>query len=224
MAGSERNLSGLNLDYVQNLIFDLDGTLIDSSDGVVEATNYALQLLGEHSRSREEIIKYIGYPLEEMFRTFSDKSYETFWNHFQEKGKTAIADSARLIDGADQVLRELYRRKYHIGIGSTKIRIHIEKILNKYNWSKLISVYAGADDVERVKPDPEIFIKLKDILGGDRNDTLVIGDTANDIYAARGASLPSVAVRSPFGQDGALEKSNPDIIIDSLTELPGILK
>ncbi|UCD95420.1 MAG: HAD family hydrolase, partial [Candidatus Zixiibacteriota bacterium] len=150
---------------IRNVIFDLDGTLIDSSEGVAEATNYALTSIGEPVRAKDEIRRFIGYPLEEMFRAFSNKSYTKFWGYFQSKARDSVVASARPLSGADEVLRELHKRGYRLGIATTKIRIHIEKILAKHDWSKLVEAYVGADDVSRVKPDPEIFIRLKKLLG-----------------------------------------------------------
>ena len=208
---------------IRNVIFDLDGTLIDSSEGVAEATNFALGSIGEPARTKDEIRRFVGYPLEEMFRAFSDKSYIEFWEHFQSKARESVVASAVPLSGADAVLRELHGRGYRLGIATTKIRIHIEKILAKHDWTNLVAAYVGADDVSRVKPDPEIFIRLMELLGAGESDTVVVGDTVNDIYAARKASLPVIAVRSPYGGDKKIEASRPDHILSNLTELLKIL-
>jgi len=214
----------LNFKGIKNVIFDLDGTLIDSSEGVIEATNFGLRSIGEAERSGDEIRKFIGYPLEEMFRAFSKRSYSGFWRYFQEKAVESVVISAEAIDGADEVLHELARRGYILAVGTTKIRVHIRNILRKHGWDELIRLYAGADDVEQVKPHPEVFLKLLGELNGDGGDTLVIGDTANDVYAAHRALIPVIAVESPFGRDGDLEASEPDLKIDSLTEMLDLLK
>nr|MBN2276140.1 HAD-IA family hydrolase [candidate division Zixibacteria bacterium] len=208
---------------IKNLIFDLDGTLIDSSRGVVEATNYALEQIGAQRRSPEEIIPFIGYPLETMFRKFSHKSFSEFWRYFQEKARRVIVESTVPLDGADRTVRELYKQGYRMSIGTTKIRVHIEKILNKLNWREYFICYAGADDVTSVKPAPEVFIKLLDLMKAETDNTLVIGDTANDVIAARRASLPVVAVKSLFGRDGELEVSKPDMIISRVDDILEIL-
>lgn len=214
------------MDFIRrrNLIFDLDGTLIDSSRGVIISTNYALTSIGEKVRKPDEIKKFIGYPLEEMFNNFSDKSYSEFWNYFQEKAREAVVASATPIGRSGEVLKELYNRGYRIGIGTTKIRIHIKKILDKLNWRKYISAYVGADDVTNVKPAPEAFIKTMSLMGADISNSVVIGDTINDILAARAAGIPAIAVKSVFGGDEKLIGSNPDRLIDNLGELLDIFK
>jgi len=214
----------MNFESIKNLIFDLDGTLIDSSEGVIEATNFGLRAIGDKERTGDEIKKFIGYPLKEMFDSFSKESYSEFWDHFQFRAKESVVASAVALDGADRVVRELSARGYNLSIGTTKIRIHIEKIMQKYGWTDLIQFYAGADDVKNVKPHPEVFLQLLDKLSGSTSNTLVIGDTANDVYAAHRASLPIIAVKSAFGRDGDLEISNPDLMIERLDDLLDILK
>jgi phosphoglycolate phosphatase-like HAD superfamily hydrolase len=208
---------------IKHLIFDLDGTLIDSSEGVVIAVNRALESIGEKMRRPEEIKRFIGFPLEQMFQFFSNKSYKDFWENFQRVGIDEIATSAIPICGADETLHLLYGRGYKLGIGTTKMRIHLEKIITKLNWTPILSAFIGADDVAQVKPAPDVFIKVMQLLGGDISNSLVIGDTINDVIAAHSAGLPVVAVHSPFGDNRELEKSRPDVIIQNIKELPSVL-
>jgi phosphoglycolate phosphatase len=214
----------LKFNGIKNIIFDLDGTLIDSSQGIILATNYALEAIGEPTRRDDEIRSFIGYPLENMFHSFSDGSFDRFWEHFQEKGEDTIADSARPLDSADRVLRALSAGGYNIAIGTQKMRIHIKRILDKLEWASLIDVYVGADDVAALKPAPDVYIKAMNLLGGNTTDSLVIGDTTNDIYAARAAGLPVIGIKSPFGDNQALRECHPDLLIENLEELLNYLE
>ncbi len=214
----------MNLDGIKNIIFDLDGTLVDSSEGITAATNYALAALNEPTRAIEDIKKYIGYPLESMCAAFTDKPFPEFWKHFRAKAREIMADSARPLDGADIVIKTLHERGYRLAIGSTKISPHILAIARKLNWFDKIDVFVGADDVDRVKPAPDAFLKAMRLMGGNPENTIVIGDTVNDIYAAREASLKTVAVKSVYGNDKDLLASNPDIMVDHILELLSIFK
>ena len=213
----------MNLKAINYLIFDLDGTLIDSSAGVVEATNYGLESIGENKRTPDEIKKFIGYPLDEMFHTFSKGSYDKFWENFQKKGLEVIAAYSRPLDGADDVLRELHQRGYIMGIATTKIRVHINRILDRFRWRNLFDGFIGADDVTSVKPHPEALLKLQRKIGGNHNNTLVIGDTENDVYAAHAADIPVIGLISSFGDNERLQQSQPDIILDNLGQLSDLL-
>ncbi len=208
---------------IRNLIFDLDGTLIDSSEGIVSTVNHALEQMGEKPRRPEEIKKYIGFSLEIMFKAFSTKSYDEFRHHFQKYGVDVIAESAKPLDGVDETLRLLHGRGYRIGIGTQKMRIHLDKIIHNLGWSGIVSAGAGADDVTNGKPAPDIYIKVMTLLNGTQEDSLVVGDTINDVQAARKAGLPVVAVISPFGDNTQLAASFPDELISGVKELPNLL-
>jgi phosphoglycolate phosphatase len=214
----------LKLDGIKNIIFDLDGTLIDSSLGVTEATNFALEAMNEPPRSSDEIRHFIGYPLEEMFSAFSYKSYDVFWPLFRKKAREVIVASAEVLNDADRVLRELNGRGYNLAIGSTKISVHIAGILEKMGWQSLIQAYLGADQVTRVKPAPDVFQGLVEKLPGDGDETVVVGDTVNDVLAARAAGLKSIAVKSPYGREAELKESGPDVFVDRLLDILDILR
>ncbi len=209
----------MKFDNIKNIIFDFDGVLIDSSQAVVEATNYALEKLGDPARQPGEIRRFIGYPLEEMFYAFSQNSYEKFWEFFREKAREVVADGTCALDDADEILHKLSERGYNLGLGTTKISQHIKLILEKFDWTNLLKITVGADQVSKVKPDPEVFNKVRKLMNGELNNTVVVGDTINDIYAARAASLPVIGVKSPFGGDDKMVESNPDFIITHLKEL-----
>lgn len=205
------------------VIFDLDGTLIDSSEGVVAATNYALEQVGEAQRDHDEIAAYIGYPLQEMFAAFTTAPYEQLWEHFQDHGRDAIVAATRPLPHAEQVLQQLHKNGYRLAVATTKIRIHIDRILEKCGWAELFETTVGGDEVLEVKPSPEAFQLALDRLHSDRHRSIVIGDTVNDVLAARGAQLPVVAVASPYGGLEKLRAAGATYFLDALHELPSLL-
>jgi len=214
----------LKFKNIKNLIFDLDGVLIDSSDGVYEATNYALGKIGEKPRTKEEINRYIGYPLDVMFADFTNHDYGQLWEHFRKRAREIMVKSSIPLDGAENVIEQFYKDKYRMAIASTKIRVHIEKIVERNRWQKYFDGWVGADEVEKVKPAPDIFLKAMELLGGTTEDSIVVGDTVNDVVAAHKAGLKVVAIKSPFGVFKDVIESCPDIILDSINQLPDIIE
>ena len=208
---------------VCTVIFDLDGTLIDSSDGIVESANYAFEAMGFRSRNREEIVPYIGYPLEDLFAAFGDGDYAEYLRLFRERGNRAVVEASRALPGADKIINTLYERGVTLSIGNTKSRAMTGRIIERLGWKRFISAYSGADDVTEVKPHPEQFIKLLEILRADPSRTLVVGDTINDVLAAHGAGMKIAAVPSPYGRNGELEQSGPDYMLSDLEELAGLV-
>ncbi len=209
---------------IQNIIFDFDGTLIDSSDGVVEAVNYSLRQVGEPEQPPEIIKQFIGYPLSQMYPTFSNTPVPQLYRLFQQKAAETVASSARALPGVETVLEQLRDEGYRLAIASTKIRMHIDKIVDKLGWTELITAYAGGDEVEKVKPDPEILKLTLSRLDGVAVETLVVGDTINDVLAARALSMRVAAVESPYGGRQKLLETNPDFFMGSISELSALLK
>lgn len=206
-----------------HLIFDLDGTLIDSSAGVVEAVNYAFSKLGEKPPSAELIRAGIGYPLAEFFQQVSQLPVPELYDHFQVKAADSVVAAAHPLPGVEATLRELKERGYRVGIATTKISKHIERILEKLGWADLFGATVGADDVRNVKPDPEAFRLAMARLGADPVSTLVIGDTVNDIVAAQAIPVRVAAVESPYGGAERVQVLKPDYVIARLPELLEIL-
>lgn len=207
-----------------NLIFDLDGTLIDSSLGVVEAVNYALEKTSQPLQPPQRIKKYIGSPLDQMFADFTDQPYDILLDHFRRKAATAVVQSAEPLAGVDKTLREFHREGFRMGIATTKIRSQVDDILKRLGWSDFFAAVSGGDEVTRVKPAPDIFRLTLGRMGVAADHTIVIGDTSNDVLGARAAGLPVIAIPSEFGDPDSLTASNPDHFVKQFDQLPAMIE
>lgn len=205
------------------LIFDLDGTLIDSSAGVVDAVNYSLRRLGHPERRHEDISRYIGYPLKQMYADFGVGPFSELYRHFQDRAAETVVSSSYPLKGATDTIAHLRCRGWKMAIATTKVRRHVEAIVEKFGWEDTFDVLVGGDDVAKVKPDPEAFRLAMTRLGANPAQTLVIGDTVNDVLAAKAIPVTVVAVRSPYGGETDLRSSHPDYVIDSITDLEVLL-
>ena len=211
------------MNRVKNLIFDLDGTLIDSSEGVVEAVNYSLEKVGAPPQTPDAIKPYIGYPLEKMYPNFTDAPVDELCAHFQEKATETVVSSTVSLPGVDSTLRELCDRGYRLAIATTKIKVHVNGIIDKFGWQDRFAVATGGDEVEQVKPDPTIFLLTLERLKAPKSESMAIGDTINDVIAARAVPLMVTAVLSPYGGREKLMASGPDYFIENLPELLPLL-
>jgi len=211
------------LNRVKNLIFDLDGTLIDSSEGLVKAINYSLEKMGEPPQTPEAIKPFIGYPLEKMYPNFTNAPVDELYAHFQVKAAETVVSSTVALPGVDSTLRELHGRGYRLAIATTKIKVHVNGIIDKFGWQDLFTTATGGDEVERVKPDPAIFQLTLERLKASKSESMVIGDTINDVIAARAVPLTVTAVLSPYGGREKLMASGPDYFVENLPELLRIL-
>jgi len=209
---------------IKNIIFDLDGTLIDSSDGVVEAVNYSLEKMGEAPQADDAIKPFIGYPLREMYPHFSSAPFEELYRYFQEKATETIISSTVILPGVENVIAQLKADGYKMAIASTKIIRHINGIVDKFQWQRYFSVVSGGDEVERVKPDPMIFRLTLERMKAKAKETVVIGDTINDVLAGKAVPMKVIAVASPYGNPKRVMESGPDHFVHAIGDIRGIIK
>jgi len=209
---------------IRNLIFDLDGTLIDSSSGVVAAVNYALAQNGLPEETEERIASYIGYPLDKMFADFTDYPYEPLHRDFQVKALESMVQSTVALAGAGEVLARFHREGYRMAVATTKIHRHLTGIIEKLGWKEYFATTVGSDDVERVKPNPDALHLVLKNLGSRAEEAVFVGDTENDVLAAKAVPMQSIAVASPYGRTGEVLAAGPDYFIESLKDLPELLQ
>ncbi|HVP06341.1 MAG TPA: HAD-IA family hydrolase, partial [Candidatus Acidoferrum sp.] len=187
------------------------------------AVNYALVQMKQRPQPSERIKQYIGFPLERAFHDFTDVPYAELYRHFQVKAASTVVSSSRLLDGVAPTLAELKARGYRMSIATTKIKAHVDGIIAKFGWQNVFELAVGGNEVPRVKPDPAQFAYVIEKLGAKAKETLVVGDTVNDVLAAKGVPVPVAAVSSPYGGTKDTLALNPDYAIDSLPELVALL-
>lgn len=205
------------------IIFDLDGTLIDSSDGIAEAVNYSLRMMNQPEQPISAIKPFIGDALSKMYPAFTDAPIDELCHHFKVKAAESVVRSTRPLEHVDSILPELKSKGIRMGIASTKISKHIKEILELLNWSEYFEVFVGGDDVRQVKPHPEAFNLALSRLDASPDRSLVIGDTINDVLAAKEVPVKVIAVKSPYGGSEKLRASEPDHFIESITDLTRLL-
>ena len=180
------------------VIFDFDFTLGDSSDGIIECTNYVLKTMGYPERTSEAIKKTIGLSLSEMFFRLgsadsTDKADE-FAMLYREKADVVITANTTLYDGVLDVLRKLRSLGIRCGIVTTKFHYRIDQILEKFSAADLIDVIIGGDDVLHEKPSPEGLFKAIETLGIDKREVLYVGDSLVDAKTAQLSGVDFAAV------------------------------
>jgi HAD superfamily hydrolase (TIGR01509 family) len=206
------------------IIFDLDGTLIDSSEGVVQAINYSLEQMGEPPQSPETIKPYIGYPLETMYPDFTDAPYDELYAHFTVKAAQTVVASTCALPYTDEVLQQLAANGRTLAVATTKIKKHVDGIVDKLGWRDYFSAAVGGDEAPRFKPDPAIFHLALERLQARPEEAMVVGDTINDVHAARAVPMAVTAVASPYGHRDELLASQPDHFIEDIRQLPEVLR
>jgi phosphoglycolate phosphatase len=215
------------LSRFSSILFDFDYTLADSSPGVLDCANHALEGLGLPTTTREDVNRTIGLSLPETLVHLAGEEYRwrsgEFHRLFVERANEVMADFTTVFVEATEVIASLRGEGISLGIVSTKFRYRIEAILSREGLLDLFDVIVGGEDVERHKPDPEGLLTAIKRLGCSVSEALYIGDSVIDAEAARRARVPFVAVLSGKTPMEAFKGYEAHGIIRDLKELPSVL-
>jgi len=212
------------------LIFDLDGVLLDSEPLHVEATNRVLQQYGHHL-TLEENVPYMGLGEREYWEALIQKFdlpggiapalAKSKAEYYEELLKTAPLQPT---PGVHKFLQQCRESGLSLAVASSSRHREIDLILKRLGLRSYFRVVVSSQDVQRGKPDPEIFLKAAKALDTPPDRCIVFEDSMNGIRAARAAGMKVVAVRAPKGADLAdltlksFEGISPDDLIQHLLE------
>lgn len=210
-----------------SVIFDFDYTLADSSKGVIECMNYALEKMGLPTRSGKVIRKLIGVSMAETYEELAGDlhggRFEEFQRLFVERADQVMLEGVRLFDSARPAVEALLAGGVSLGIVSTKFRYRIEAVLQRDKLEHAFEVIVGGEDVSAHKPDPTGLNIAIGRLGRSPAEVLYVGDSAVDAETTRRAGVPFVAVLSGVTPREAFAAYEPLAVIDDLALLPGLV-
>jgi phosphoglycolate phosphatase len=206
------------------LLFDVDGTLVDSQDILVETQRRTFAAHGLPSPSRERSLSIVGLSLVEAFAVLTgDASLapgmaDTYRAQFQDvRADPAFAEP--LFPGADEVLRALAARpRTRLGICTGKSRRGVDRLLAEHGWAEFFSTVQTADDAPS-KPHPAMIIQAMAQTGASPERTLMIGDSTFDMAMAQAAGVRAIAVDWGYHDVPALRAAGADAIVSRMEDL-----
>lgn len=215
---------------MRTVIFDLDGTLADTSGDLLAAANHCFRDMGLGDvldPARDAAIALRGARMMltrglERRGVFDQKTVETYYPIFLDVYGQAIDTHTFLYPGAMDAVAELSARGYGVGICTNKPEGLAELLLQRLGVRDAFASLIGADTLPVRKPDPEPLYEAARRAGGDPAQTILIGDSDTDRNTARAAGVPSVLVSfGPAGDDmAALE---PEALLHDYADLPEIV-
>lgn len=207
--------------HIDLMIFDLDGTLVDSGRDIVASVNYTLKSLDIPTMKHEEIICFVGDGVQKLIeRSLGKESQHLFddaMDIFSDYYTRHMLDTTSLYDSVIEVL-DHFRDKKKVII-TNKRRYFTLKMTEALGILKYFEEIIGADSTAYRKPDPRLFIPLLEKIGAIYNDTVVIGDGVNDIMLAKNTGVLSCALLNGLTHRDILLALNPDFACEGLREL-----
>lgn len=209
------------------VVFDLDGTLIDSRLDIASSANHALGAHGFPTLSLAEISGYVGDGARWLLARAArlephapalDALLATFIAYYGEHP----TDQTQLLPGAREVLAQLAR--FPLALCTNKPRAITDRVLSNLGLSGAFQVVVGGGDLPKNKPDPLPLRHIAERLGRSPSELVMVGDGAQDIGCARAAGAHAVGVEGGMQGNELLLASGPDVVLTSLFELPTALE
>lgn len=204
---------------IKAVVFDLDGTLIDSTEAIVESFMHTFDVLGQARPPREAVVKSIGFTLEQQFEQFTTTSPHECARIYREYYATVCCEKTFPLPGAEDSLRQFSDAGLALGFASSKQRRFCEIILEHLGVLAYFSARVGPDDITHPKPHPEAVVRSAEMLGLTPRELYFIGDTSFDVLAARAAGARCLCVTTGYNTREELVALQPEAVFDSLEEL-----
>lgn len=211
----------------QVLLFDLDGTLSDSSEGITKAVQVALRHFGIEEPDREPLKRFIGPPLTMAFQHyyhFNDADTKTAIQQYRKYYNTKGIFENVLYDGMKELLSELHQKGYTLIVASSKPECYVETITKYFGVDGLFDFLAGSElDGRRTDKQEVIRYALQKACVTDLSQALMIGDRHFDVTGAHQVGISAVGVCYGFGTREELIQAGADALADTVPQLRTLL-
>lgn len=184
------------------IIFDMDGTLIDSGDVISKTINYVRKNIGLDDLPKDIILKNINNPdinsSQFFYQTqqFTSKQTEFFSNYYDKHCQTDIT----LYDGIYELLEYLKNNNFNLSVATNASSQFANKMLKSMNITKFFSFVVGADMVDNPKPNPDMLEYTLKKLNIDIKDAIFVGDSLKDTQAAKAIDMDSILINWGFSR------------------------
>ncbi|HEM6204702.1 TPA: HAD family hydrolase [Streptococcus suis] len=210
----------------QTILFDLDGTLTDSGQGILNSVAYALEKMGIEEPDTANLNRFIGPPLYESFLRFyqlspedTQSAVDAFRVYFKEKGMF----ENQLYPGIIPLLEELRTVGKTLVIATSKPEIFAKQILEHFDIAHYFDVIAGASlDSSRISKADVIGYAINQLEAFPKH-AVMIGDREHDIEGARRHQLPAIGVLYGYGSKQEFEKAGATMIVETVQDLKRVL-
>lgn len=211
----------------QYILLDLDGTLVNSREGIVKSVYYALDSLGIEESEPEKLNRFIGPPLDYSFRTFYHlnetgvrKAVEKYRERYKDKG----VYECKVYPGMERTVKALYADGACLCLATSKPQPFAEQILEMFHLTPYFHVIVGATfDHTRSEKADVVAEVLRQLPTAKKEEIIMVGDREHDIIGAKQNGIESIGIRHGFAEKGEFEAAGADYIVKDADELLALL-
>jgi len=209
------------------VVFDLDGTLVDSGKDIAQATNFALKSHGLSPLELPEVLSYVGDGARLLLARSARLDPEdprlsgllaTFLDHYAGHA----VDHTRPLPGVLEALDAL--PDFTLAVCTNKPRKTTEIVLDALGLTARFATVIAGGDLARSKPHPDPLIEIARRLGVQPNELVMVGDGPQDVQCGRAVGARTVGVLGGIADASRLLEAGPDVVVRSLAELPALLR
>ncbi len=212
--------------HCRALLFDLDGTLIDTVPDIADAVDRALLDLSlppaglarvrawvgnGAAKLLERALRHAGVSPEEM----SVRALDLFLRHYGDE----FTARSELYEGVADTLDRLAARGLRLAVCTNKPSAFVAPLLRHFHIDRYFTLSVGADDLPQRKPHPAPLLHLAAAFGLKPGECLMVGDSSNDVEAARAADMPVIGVSYGYNHGVPITDSRPDAVVDRFAQL-----
>lgn len=209
---------------IKAILFDLDGTLINTNDLILETFKYVFKAHLNIEVDDSEIINTFGEPLMTVLQRYGKDRAEELFQAYIAHNEEVHDELAKSIEGVEDGLKLLKEAGLKIGVVTSKRRAGALRGLRLFDLEKFIEVIITPEDTKKHKPCGEPVLKACEILGISPEDAIMVGDSHNDILCGQNAGAKTCLVKyTALSVEGIL-KHSPDYVVDSVVDIYNIVK
>lgn len=203
---------------IKSILFDMDGTLIDTNELIMESFKHTFRMYGL-TFTQEEMLQFNGPPLIDTFTSILPDEAEDMIHTYRKHNLANHAKYVRSFPYVREVIEELQIKNVKMAIVSTKLRSSIQLGLKDSGLDDLFTTRIGLDDVNHAKPHPEPIHIAMERIGADKETTLMVGDNHHDIEAGQNAGVQTAGVAWSMKGRAFLQAYHPTYMLEDMRDL-----
>lgn len=207
------------------LIFDLDGTLLNTLEDLADSTNFALRKFNYPERTIEEVRNFVGNGVAKLIERaipegLNNPNFENCLQTFKENYSQNMYNKTAPYNGIIEMLEKLRAHNCKIAVVSNKFDAAVKELCQKY-FPNLIDIAIGENEVAGIKkkPAPDTVFQVLKKLNCDKSEAIYLGDSEVDIMTAENSGIPCISVTWGFKDEDFLKRHNAQIIVNKPQEI-----